>query len=124
MIHLHTPRAGQKLAFAAAIISTAVSAFAVTASAQRVGYSDADRTIVTAYSRYGNGEISASVRPAKFAPEVRLPGGTWVSCRRSCAETLRVETVDRDEGNSRDIGSGGLLNECGVFGCLEIRYPR
>ena len=22
------------------------------------------------------------------------------------------------------IGGGGLANECGIFGCLELRYPR
>ena len=45
-----------------------------------------------------------------------------VYCRRSCAETLRVETVDFFETNA--AGSGQLTNECGVFGCLDLKYPR
>jgi hypothetical protein len=48
--------------------------------------------------------------------KVQLPGGRWVYCRRSCAETLRVETVDFFETNA--AGSGQLTNECGVFGAL------
>ena len=35
--------------------------------------------------------------------EVRLPGGTWIECGRSCADTLRRETVDF----WRNHGGGG-----------------
>ncbi len=55
---------------------------------------------------------------------MRLPGGTWVYCRKSCSETLRVETVDIFENQGSLTGYGTRMNECGVFGCLEIRYPR
>lgn len=78
---------------------------------------------VTAESRFGNGSVSGPVRPARYGWEVRLPGGTWVGCRRSCSETLRVETVDFWEGNVA-AGQGAIAHECGIFGCLELRWPR
>jgi hypothetical protein len=49
---------------------------------------------VSVCGRYSAQCITAPVRPARFAPEVRLPGGTWISCARSCRDTLRDETVD------------------------------
>ena len=50
---------------------------------------------VTAESRYGAGSITAPVRiSARGRREVRLPGGTWIECRRSCSNTLRQETID------------------------------
>ncbi len=77
-----------------------------------------------AVSRHGNGSVSGPVRAARFGPEVRLPGGTWVACRASCSETLRVEVLDIWENDGRMIGAGTAALECGVFGCLELRYPR
>src|SRR5262245_49804152 len=74
--------------------------------------------VVVANSRYGNGSISAAVRVAGLGWEVQLPGGRWVYCRRSCSETLRVETIDFFESNA--AGSGQLTNECGIFGCLDL----
>jgi hypothetical protein len=66
---------------------------------------------VTAVSRYGAGTITAPVRiNAHGRPEVRLPGGTWIECRRSCANTLRQETIDfwyiRSSDPSGDDGPG------------------
>ena len=78
--------------------------------------------VVVAKSRYGNGAISAIVRQSGLGWEVQLPGGRWAYCRRSCAETLRVETIDFFETNA--AGAGQLTNECGVFGCLDLKYPR
>jgi hypothetical protein len=78
--------------------------------------------VVVAKSRYGNGTISAQVRPSGLGWEVHLPGGRWAYCRRNCAETLRVETIDFFETNA--AGAGQLTNECGVFGCLDLKYPR
>ena len=51
---------------------------------------------VTAESRYGApGSVTAPVRVnALGRREVRLPGGTWIECRRSCGNTLRQETID------------------------------
>jgi hypothetical protein len=79
-------------------------------------------SVVVAKSRFSNGTISAEVRQSGLGWEVHLPGGRWVYCRRSCAETLRVETIDFFETNA--AGAGQLTNECGIFGCLDLKYPR
>jgi hypothetical protein len=50
--------------------------------------------LVTGCSRFGKGCITAPTRPGKFGPDVRLPGGTWISCKLDCPTTLRDETVD------------------------------
>lgn len=75
---------------------------------------------VVAESRFGNGTVTGAVRPARYGFQVRMPGGTWIDCRRSCSETLRVETVDFWENQGRDR----IDNECGIFGCLtrEFRF--
>ena len=69
---------------------------------------------VVAESRFGNGTVSGPVRLGRVGYQVRMPGGTWIECRRSCSETLRVETVDFWENQGRDR----IDNECGLFGCL------
>ena len=61
--------------------------------------------IVSACSIYGNGCTTAPIRRAGNDYEFRLPGGTWVSCKQSCKDTLRRETVDfwdtqRENGGS------------------------
>ena len=72
-------------------------------------------------SRFGNGTVSGPVRlGARGGLEVRLPRGTWVACRRSCSETLRVQTVDIFENKGDFAGYGTLQNECGIFGCLDF----
>jgi len=86
--------------------------------------SRAEPSVVVAESRHGNGTVSGPVRRVATGYEVRLPGGTWVGCRRSCSETLRVETVDFWANDGRLVGAGTMQNECGIFGCLELRYPR
>jgi len=77
---------------------------------------------VTAESRFGHGTVSGPVRPgSRGGREVMMPGGTWISCGRSCAETLRVETVDFWE--NRGAGPRGRIdNECGLFGCLNRSF--
>lgn len=80
--------------------------------------------VVTAESRHGNGAVAGPVRAGRSGYEVRLPGGTWVGCRHSCSETLRVETVDFWENDGRLVGAGTAANECGIFGCLDVRFPR
>ncbi len=82
-----------------------------------IGYNGLDKGYVVARSRHGNGSVSGPVRMTSVGPQVRLPGGTWEHCRRSCSETLRVETVDRWEG---PLSGNGLTKECGLFGCLSI----
>jgi hypothetical protein len=76
--------------------------------------------VVVAHSRHGNGSVSGRVRSARKGLEVRLPGGSWVGCRRSCSETLRVKTVDLFENQGSMRGYGTMANECGIFGCLDL----
>ncbi|MGQ0671977.1 MAG: hypothetical protein ACT4N2_03740 [Hyphomicrobium sp.] len=83
---------------------------------------DTSRGYVVAESRFGNGTVSGAIREARFGLEVQLPGGSWVGCRRSCSETLRVETVDFWEKKGGVAGGGALQNECGVFGCLDFGF--
>ena len=64
---------------------------------------------VTAESRYGGQTVGGPVRKGPQGRlEVRLPGGTWLECGRSCSDTLRRETVDfwRNHGPGRGMGSG------------------
>lgn len=77
---------------------------------------------VTAESRFGNGSVTGAVRATDLGPQVQLPSGHWEYCRRSCSETLRVESIDfnADPDRTRFVGPGGLANECGIFGCLDI----
>ncbi len=92
-------------------------------NAQR-GYrnSPQDGGFVTAESRFGHGTVSGPVRPANRGGfQVRMPGGTWIDCRRSCSETLRVETVDFWENKGAGQNSR-IDNECGIFGCLGRGY--
>lgn len=83
------------------------------------GYNGVEEGGVVAHSRYGNGSVSGRVREARHGLQVQLPGGTWEYCRASCSETLRVETVDKFE-NADLKGYGGALQECGIFGCLDL----
>ena len=54
---------------------------------------------------------------------VQLPGGAWTDCRRSCEETLRVQTVDLTARDDSSLaGYGTLQRECGIFGCLHWEY--
>ena len=76
---------------------------------------------VIAKSRLSNGTMRGQVRRAALGWRVQLPNGRWVLCRRRCSETLRVETIDIFESNA--AGSGQLTNECGIFGCLDLKYP-
>ena len=64
---------------------------------------------VVAESRWGHGVVSGPVRHARHGFEVRLPGGTWIDCARSCSETLRRQSVDFWESNgpqAKDSGPG------------------
>ena len=61
--------------------------------------------VVSTCSIYGNGCTSAPIRRASNDYEFRLPGGTWVSCRQSCKDTLRRETVDFWETQRENGGS-------------------
>jgi hypothetical protein len=77
---------------------------------------------VTAVSLYGNGSISAPYRNTPVGYQVRLPHGTWVYCRTSCSETLRVQTVDMFARENELGGYGTLQQECGILGCLHRSF--
>ena len=67
---------------------------------------------VVAESHFGKGTVSGPVRPGRHGWQVRLPGGSWIDCGRSCSETLRRETVDFWENNgpqSKESGSPGYF---------------
>ena len=108
-------------ALVAALVNLEVSSAHAGGRFQRdIGYNGIREGYVVARSRHGNGSVSGPVRMTDLGPQVRLPGGTWEYCRRSCSETLRVETVDIWEG--RSDGQIGLAQECGIFGCLGINF--
>jgi hypothetical protein len=103
---------------ASALILAATFAATPTLAGSRAAFDG--EGYVTAESRFGTGTVSGPVRIGRFGREVRLPGGTWEPCRRSCSETLRVETIDYWYAH----GPNAIAPECGVFGCLTIRHPR
>ena len=92
----------------AALLATGVAAPAAEAQSRR---EPGPRYVyVTAESRYGGASITAPVRSGPQGRlEVRLPGGTWLECGRSCSDTLRRETVDfwKDRGAPRGGGDDG-----------------
>ena len=79
---------------------------------------------VTAYSHDGNGSIKAPYRNTNVGYQVRLPHGTWLYCKTSCAETLRVNTIDvwANVDSVNPIGVGTLQQECGIAGCLRWEW--
>ncbi len=87
------------------------------------GENGLDKGYVIAYSRFGNGKASGPVRPTRLGPQVRLPSGHWTYCRRSCSETLRVNTVDSRQHiyDGSFLGGSDFGRECGLFGCLDLR---
>ena len=116
-----------RIALAVLVTGTALMSAAVTAEAGhhrsylRGAGGGGDGVIAT--SRFGNGSVGGAVRGTSVGPQVQLPSGSWIYCRRSCSETLRVETVDLHQESRDFAGHGTLAQECGIFGCLELRYP-
>ena len=49
---------------------------------------------VVAESRFGHGTVSGPVRRVRTGYEVRMPGGTWVSCRADCRNAIREDMLD------------------------------
>ena len=76
------------------------------AAAQRAR-ADRAPAYVVAESRWGHGSISGPVRRGPNGWEVRMPRGTWLECKRSCSETLRLATVDFWETQGRNPPDGG-----------------
>ena len=116
-----------RIALAVLVTGTALMSAAVTVEAghhrsyHRGAGGGGDGVIAT--SRFGNGSVGGAVRGTSVGPQVQLPSGSWIYCRRSCSETLRVETVDLHQESRDFAGHGTLAQECGIFGCLELRYP-
>lgn len=97
-----------------AMVSGAAFAQTPRAASKILGY-------VTAHSHDGNGSIRAPYRNTNVGYQVRLPRGTWLYCKRSCSETLRVNTIDvwANIDDASPIGVGTLSAECGIAGCLR-----
>jgi hypothetical protein len=97
-----------KAARVLAILATAAAAAGLLASAadaqprgRIIGY-------VTADSFYGVKTITGPVRIGpKGRLEVGLPGGTWIECRQTCANTLRQETIDFWQNRDYRHGADG-----------------
>ena len=70
---------------------------------------------VVAESVVDGSRVTGAVRQTSMGPQVQLPGGSWIYCRRSCSETLRVETVDfwnaRNSVGAQEKGLFGLRFE-------------
>ena len=82
----------------------------------RTDYEAAEGNFVTAQSEFGNGAVSGPVRHLPQGRQVQLPGGTWVWCEKSCAESLRLATVDFWEHQN------GLTSGPGLFGKLQLGW--
>jgi hypothetical protein len=63
--------------------------------------------VVYAESRWGHGSVSGPVRRGQNGWEVRMPRGTWLECKRTCSETLRLATVDFWETQGPNPPDGG-----------------
>lgn len=102
---------GRLLRGACLVVPLSVSLLAASlmpASADRYRQRGPGASYVVAESHWGNGTIAAPVRRGPVTLQVRLPGGNWIDCQRSCSETLRRATVDfwPSQGNNEAIDSG------------------
>jgi len=106
------PRTALRLTLCASIFTCACwtlpPAQAQAGDRYRTGY-------VTAESEFGNGTITAPVRQTRKGPQVRLPGGNWVYCERTCAHTLRLKTVDFWQSEEGAGGKGALTEQPGLL---------
>lgn len=111
----------------AARLATATAALAMAAApalAQTPRAASKILGYVTAFSHDGNGSIRAPYRATSVGYQVRLPHGTWIYCKTSCQETLRVNTIDvwANVNSPNPIGVGTLQQECGIAGCLRWEW--
>lgn len=105
------PRVRAALSLVALVTAQAASAMPASAT-------EAPGGMAVAESQFGNGTISGPIRKGSRGKlEVRLPSGTWIQCRSSCSETLRVETIDFWQAQAK------MTNECGLLGCVRLTYP-
>ena len=113
----YSPATALVLAIVALAMAAAPASAGPRAASKILGY-------VTAYSHDGNGAIRAPYRATNVGYQVRLPRGTWIYCKTSCSETLRVNTVDvwANIDNANPICVGTLQAECGIAGCLHWEW--
>jgi len=104
MRRITAPLAALTLASGVALVADA--AVFGDAAAQRSRDGRAPNYVV-AESRWGHGTVSGPVRRGPNGWQVRMPRGTWIECKRSCSETLRLATVDFWETQGRDAPDGG-----------------
>lgn len=97
----------------AMLASVVTAVFATHAEAGRRGYAQEGNQVV-AESRFGNGTVVGSIRHTRLGRQVQTPGGNWIYCKRSCAETLRVNTVDF-WANEQGAGNGAYDQEDGLL---------
>jgi hypothetical protein len=57
----------------------------------------------------GRRRATAPVRHAPLGDQVQLPGGSWIYCEVTCEYTLRKNTVDFWDDQTRRTTSPGLL---------------
>ena len=104
-------------------VIVAISIFASQAHGKRRAYPE-EGSMVVAHSEFGNGSISGRVRNTPKGRQVQTPGRNWLYCSRSCAETLRVNTVDFWQS---DYGAGrksSVTSENRLFGPLRLEFSR
>lgn len=94
-------------------------AFVVSTGVQAQRYEYEPVGYVTAQSDFGTETVTGAVRRQPRGLQVQMPGGTWIWCKKSCKETLRLATVDfwhSEEGRGRD---GATSHGEGLFGKLQ-----
>jgi hypothetical protein len=91
-------------------VTTAIIGILTTLPSQAGRKNFAGDDYVVAESRFGNGTVVGPVRATRVGLQVRTPGGNWLDCSRSCAETLRVNTVDFWQ-NEQGVGPGGAIDQ-------------
>jgi len=106
--------------FAFSILAVAAAASSLPAEAGRRYAKTPD--YVVAYSRFGNAKAVGRVRWKRDGRQVRLPGGTWIDCGRSCKETLRLNTVDFWQGPQGSGPDNAMTDSPGIFGDLTIIF--
>jgi hypothetical protein len=91
----------------AATLGLAATTVAMVPAADAQSRRGSGESYTTAESRYGPQTITAPVRNGPQGRlEVRLPGGTWIECGRSCSDTLRRETIDFWQSRNSGITGG------------------
>ena len=108
----------RSVALLAAVTVTVVAAWDAHAFNRR---SVEEGAYVTAESEFGNGTVSGPVRHTSVGRQVRTPGGSWLDCETSCAETLRLATVDFWQ-SEKGAGSSATTHGTGLFGKLRFGW--